>query len=129
MSLIDHPSSTTSTNKAQTHQSVTLDQVFRYTLCIGLGLVGGVTGVALAIGLAIVIQALLSPLETFLPGIISLAVTAVLFGLGVSWLLGQIMNRIIPDLSDDLDQQGMKIILIFSVLISLLESFLFRQGL
>lgn len=114
------------TSKAQT--MINLQQWPQYVLCAGLGLLGGVTGVALAIGLAIVVQSLLFPMMIFSPGAVLLALVATVTGLGMSWLYRWIMLRISPCLFDRLDGQGIQVILIFSAFISLLQTFLFMYN-
>jgi hypothetical protein len=91
-------------------------------------LVGGTTGVAVAIGLTIAIQLLLAT-SVFLPGLIGLTVAAALAGLGASWLFSRGARRILPDLFSQLDERAIQIIMVFSVLTSLLQTFLFTYNL
>lgn len=97
------------------------------TICVGIGMVGGTTGVALTIGLAVMIQSVLSPAVLFLPGTILLAIVTTLAGLGASWILGRIGYRIIPSLSTYSQEQKMQVVFVSSVLVSLLQTFLFTQ--
>jgi hypothetical protein len=90
-------------------------------------MVGGTTGVALTIGLAVMIQSVLSPAVLFLPGTILLAIVTTLAGLGASWILGRIGYRIIPSLSTYSQEQKMQVVFVSSVLVSLLQTFLFTQ--
>ena len=108
----------------------TLHRLTEYTICSGLGMIGGATGTAIAIGLAIIAQLVLFPTSTSLPGLIPLNIVAVFMGLMVSWLLGWIGYRIIPTLaSSDSMEQGIQVVLIFSGLISLLETTLYMYNL
>lgn len=100
-----------------------------YAICIGVGFLGGAIGVALTLALAIVIQSILSPTMLFFPGVVLTAIMAVLFGLGVSWLLAKVIHRIFLPKSDHLRTQGVKVILVFSTLASLLQAVIFMQGL
>jgi len=100
-----------------------------YAMCVGLGLLGGAVGVALAIGLAILIQLRIPPPAVFAPGIIPLMVTAVIAGLGVSWLVGQMVRPMArhswPDLLGDSSQHGLQVILVSSVFASLAQVLFF----
>jgi len=101
-----------------------------YAVCVGLGLLGGAVGVALAIGLAILIQLRMPPPAVFAPGIIPLMVTAVAAGLGVSWLVGQMARHPMArqswaDLLGDSSQHGLQVILVSSVFASLAQVLFF----
>ena len=102
-------------------QGSLLRRLSQYAACVGLGLLGGAVGVALAIGLAILIQLRLPPPDAFTPGVIPLMVTAVLAGLGVSWLIGQVARYSWPDLLGDSPQNGLQVILVSSVFASLAQ--------
>jgi hypothetical protein len=97
----------------------------QYVVCVGLGLMGGAVGVALAIGLAILIQMWLPPPAVFAPGVIPLMVTAVLAGLGASWLTGQMARHSWPALLDEPSQNGLHVILVSSVFASLAQVLFF----
>lgn len=97
----------------------------QYVVCVGLGLMGGAVGVALAIGLAILIQMRLPPPAVFAPGVIPLMVTAVLAGLGASWLIGHMARHSWPDLLGDSFQNGLQVILVSSVFASLAQVLFF----
>ncbi len=99
----------------------------RYAVCVGLGLLGGDIGVALTIGLAILIQLQLPPSTISAPGVITLMVTAVLAGLGVSWLIGHVVARHSCDVPGAPSQNGLKVILVSSVLASLAQVLFFFQ--
>ena len=116
---------TTNTNLSETRS--VLQQLPRYILCAGWGVLGGATGVALTVGLAIVIHVWLSPSMTFRPGVMWLAIAATLVGLGVSWLLGRMARYPFPSLSCKLDKLGLQLILVFSAVTSLLQTFLYMH--
>jgi hypothetical protein len=92
-----------------------------------LGLVGGATGVALAIGLTILLQSL--ALGAFVPGAVLLTTMSVLIGLGATWLLGRVMRRVLPRLFGDWNNQALEMALVFGVFVSLLQSVFFTHGL
>jgi hypothetical protein len=105
-----------------------LRRLLRYAVCVGLGLLGGDIGVALAIGLAILIQLRLSPSTIFAPGVITLMVAAVLVGLGVSWLIGHVVTRHSRhDAPGNPSQNDLKVILVSSVFASLAQILFFFQ--
>ena len=106
------------------HRSA-LHRLPQYGACVGLGLLGGATGVALAIGLAILVQLRLPPPAVFAPGMIPLMVTATLAGLAVSWPIGRMTRHTRPDASRDPAQKGMQVILVTSVFASLAQVLLF----
>lgn len=108
-------------------QATGLQRWIRYFLCAGFGLIGGTAGVAVAIGLVIFIQLLLVP-TAFFPGIIELTGAAVLAGLGVSWLISRAARRILPELFGQPDERGIQIVMFFSVLTGLLQTFLFAYN-
>lgn len=99
-----------------------LRQLPQYIFCVWLGLLGGAIGVVFAIGLSILIQVVLPPPAVFAPGAIPLMLAAILFGLGFSWLLSRIANL---RWSEDANQNGMRVTVVFSILASLLQSLLF----
>jgi hypothetical protein len=121
------------TTKADVIKGRTLETTLRklpqYVVCSGLGLIGGAIGVAIAIALAIVIQARIAPTTTYFPGLVPLSIVATLAGLGVSWLMGRGLHRILPSLSRHPDEKWIQVVLVFSVFASLLETFLFIQAL
>ena len=80
---------------------------------------GGAVGVALAIGLAIVVQLRLPPPTVFAPGVMPLMVMAVLAGLCASWLIAQAARYGLPDLMDDPSHCGTQVVLVSSVFASL----------
>jgi hypothetical protein len=125
MSLLDILLTPTKAGESE-GQSITIwQQLSQYIILTILGLLGGTTGVVLAIGLAIAVQGLLFPTMIFLPGAVLLGVMAVLSGWGVSWLLGQAARRICPDLPCNLHEKGMQMMLIFSAFTGLLQTSLF----
>ena len=120
---------TTLTNVSnESTQEIGLLRWIRYFLCAGIGLVGGTTGVAVAIGLAVTIQLLLAA-SVFLPGLIGLTIAATLAGLGASWLISRVAHWILPDLFSQPDERAIQITMVFSVLTSLLQTFLFTYNL
>ena len=102
-----------------------------YALCVGLGLLGGAVGVAIVIGLAILIQLQVPPPTVFAPGMVPLMVTAVTAGLGVSWLVGWmahsswVARHSRPDSMGNLSQNGLQVILVSSVFASLVQVLFF----
>jgi hypothetical protein len=114
----------TGASKTQT-MAIMLRRLPQHVTCVGLGLLGGTGGVALAIGLAIVVQLLLPPVVVFAPGVIPLMVAATIVGLGASWLLAQVARRIAPSLLRNSGEQGLQVILVFSTFTSLLQALLF----
>jgi hypothetical protein len=121
--------STAKTGEIKKERMITWRQLPQYILCAILGLLGGAAGVALAIGLAIVSQLLLSPAVVFSPGVVLLALVAVVAGMGVSWLLSRLVRLIWPDLFYTSAGQGIQVMLIVSTFTSLLQTFLFMHGL
>ncbi len=100
-------------------------RMLRYAACVALGLFGGAMGVALAIGTAILIQLALPPSSVFAPGVVPLMVTAVLAGLGVSWLLNRLGRRSWPSLFDASSDRSLQVMLVSSVFASLLQTLIF----
>lgn len=117
----------TGTSKVEV-MAIVLQRLPQYITCAGLGLLGGTVGVALAIGLAIVVQLLLPPPAIFWPGTIPLMVTAAVAGLGASWLIGRGAPRIVPNLLRNSGERGLQVILVFSTFTSLLQTLLFFSG-
>jgi len=97
-------------------------------LAVGLGVLGGATGVAGAIGLAIMVQLILPVAIVFSPGVTSLTITAALLGVGFSWFISLAACRLIPGLSYPRTRRGLQVVMVFSVLTSLLQSILFTKG-
>ena len=102
-----------------------LRRLAQYAVCAGLGMMGGAVGVAMAIGLAILIQLLLPAWAVFSPGIIPLMVMGVVAGLGISWLFARVARHILPGLRHGSPEKELQIILVFSVFTSLLQTMLF----
>lgn len=125
MSLLDILLITAKANKSKEQSKTIWQQLPEYIIFTELGLVGGAAGVALAIGLAIAIQSLLSPVTIFLPGFVLLGVGAALIGAGISGLLGRMAHHIFPALSCNLDLTRLQLMLIVSTFTSLLQTFLF----
>ena len=92
-----------------------------YAFCAAVGMVGGGIGVALAIGLMIIV-AEISTLVFDLNSVLLIGVAA-LFGLGVTWLFERMVRYLMPGLN--MSQRHQQVIFVFSVLIVLLQSFIF----
>jgi len=89
----------------------------QYAANVGLGLVGGALGVAVTIGLAILIQLPLPAPTVFAPGIIPLMVGAALAGVLCSGLLRRVGR--------DSSGSGLQVTLVSSVFASLVQTLLF----
>ena len=101
----------------------------QYVAHAAIGILGGAIGVAFAIGLTNVVQQMLFPTVIYSPSPIGLLIIAILAGLVFAWLLGRLASLILPALLSQLDEQGVQIIMVFSVLTSLLQTMLFTNGL
>lgn len=120
---------TSSQTVVSSREISTLHRLSQYFICGGLGMIGGAIGTAIAIGLAIVAHLVLFPTSTALIGLIPLNITAIFMGLMVSWLLSWVGHRIIPTLASCTStEQGIQVTLIFSGLISLLETTLYMYN-
>ncbi len=106
-----------------------MQRLGQQVLSIGLGVLGGSTGVALAIALAIVVHLSVPPTINLPSSIIPITVAAALLGVGVSWLMNGAVRRFRPGLVHHSTERGVQIVLVFSVLTSLLQGILFTQGL
>ena len=103
-----------------------IQQLYQYAICTSLGLIGGATGTAFAIGLAIIIQALLAPDTPFWPNVLLLALAATLLGWLASWLLGIIAYWTIPSFAKcEPVKYRLHVSLIAGGLVSLVQTFLF----
>jgi hypothetical protein len=105
----------------------TLQTLIQYVFCVGLGLLSGLTSVALTISLTVVVQSVLFPVVIFTPSAIILTIIAAGLSLGFSWLFSRVTPRILPNLFGHLSERGLQIIFIFGVLASLLETLLFLR--
>jgi len=105
-----------------------LQRLPRHFIWAELGILGGATGVALAIGFVIVIQLILSPATAVSMRPIHLTIVAILLGLGSSWLLGRLIDHVMPSLFSNSVEQGLQVVLVFSIFTSLLQAFLFTHG-
>jgi len=115
--------------RVRTEDQPLTQQVTHLFLAMGLGALGGTTGVALAFALVIMVQLALPP-ATLLPStVIPITVAGALFGIGVAWLVNGAVQRLRPGLVQLATERSLQIVLIFSVLTSLLQGFLFTQGL
>jgi hypothetical protein len=106
-------------------QGSALRQLPMYAICVLLGLLGGAMGVALVIGLAILINLVLPPSVSFAPGVIAFMAASALAGAGITWLLGQAASFSWREIRQRSGQTGLRVMLVFSVLASLLQSLLF----
>jgi hypothetical protein len=106
-------------------QGSALRQLPMYAICVLLGLLGGAMGVALVIGLAILINLTLPPSVSFAPGVIAFMAASALAGAGIAWLLGQAASFSWRELRQGLGETGLRVTLVFSVLAALLQSLLF----
>ena len=102
-----------------------LRKIPEYTVCAILGLLGGAAGVAVAIGLAILLQLLLPSGQILSIGIVPLMVLAAVMGLVASWLLGKLVRRSSIRPRRDRYEMGLQVTLVLSVFTSLLQTLLF----
>jgi len=91
-------------------------------------MVGGAAGVAAAIATAIAVQLFLFPTAPFSPNSTLLTLVATTAGALIAWLLGQGLRQLHPHSDAGLADKGLRVILVFSVLVSLLQSLLFTHG-
>ncbi|MCB0166375.1 MAG: hypothetical protein KDI79_19245 [Anaerolineae bacterium] len=104
-------------------------RIIKYGVSAGLGVIGGGVGVALGIGCMIGIQLFYVTEQMFVPNLPTLAVVTTLIGLGSSWLLYAIVQKVSPfNILRNLNHDGLQVIFVVSVLTSLLETFLFMQN-
>ena len=103
------------------YQTTQLQTWLAYAFCAAVGMVGGGLGVALAIGLMIIVAEM--PVMVFDPNSILLIGVAALFGLGVTWLFERMVRYLMPGLK--MSQRHQQVIFVFSVLVVLLEGFIF----
>lgn len=101
----------------------------KYFISAGLGIVGGGLGVTVVMGCIVCIQLFYVTNHFFLPAPSLVAIAAALTGVVISWLLYLAFRYFSPFmLLRTLNQEGLRIILIFSVLTGLLETFLYMQN-
>lgn len=103
------------------YQTTQLQKWFTYVFFAAIGMVGGALGIALTIGLMIIVTQTFT--LVFDPNSYILIGVAVLVSLGISWLLERVFCYIFPGLNTS--QQQLQVIFVFSVLIVLLEGFIF----
>jgi len=117
--------------KAARDQSIThfLQRMPKYVVFVGLGVIGGEIGTALAIAATIVVQALFSPATTFTLEIAPLALVAILLGVGISWALAEALYRIWLRKYNAFKGQGLQVLLLASILTSLMQTVLLTHGL
>jgi len=103
------------------YPAIQLQKGLTYAFFAAIGMVGGALGVALTIGLMIIVaQTFTMVFETNSYVLIGLAV---LFSLGISWLLERGVRYIFSGLNTS--RQQLQVVFVFSVLIALLEGFVF----
>jgi len=103
------------------YQTAQWQKWFAYVFCAAIGLVTGAIGVALAIGLMIIVTQISA--IVFDPNSYMLIGVAVLFSLAISWLVERMLRYVMPGL--DTSQRHLQVVFVFSVLIVLLEGFIF----
>lgn len=101
----------------------------KYVVSAGLGIVGGGVGVASTMACIVGIQHFYVTEEMFLPSLTVVAVFASIMGLCSALVIYHTVRKISPfALLRNLNQNDLQIICVASVLISLLETFLFMQN-
>lgn len=104
-------------------------RLIKYVVCSGLGVIGGGVGVALGMGCVIGIQLFYITEQMFIPNLPIIAIVTTVLGLGASWLLYAIVQKLSPfNILRNLNHDGLQVIFVVSVLTSLLETFLFMQN-
>jgi hypothetical protein len=116
-----HELRTANTGVSDQYQETQLQKWISYFICATIGMVGGAIGVALTIGLMIIVVQM-SAIVIF-PNSYMLIGVGILFGLGISWLLDRMFRSILPFLNNS--QRSLQVVFVFSVLIVLLEGFTF----
>lgn len=101
----------------------------QYTLCAGMGMVAGTTGVSVAIGMILLAQILLFPAVSFAPAAIPTTIFATFMGVVIAWLVSRVAGKISANFAYYSTEQGMQVMLVFSALTALLQTFLFTRGL
>jgi len=103
------------------YQATQLQKWFTYVFFAAIGMVGGALGVALTIGLMIIVAQTFA--LVFDPNSYMLIGIAVLVSLGISWLLERGLRYILPIIHTS--DRHIQVIFVFSVLVVLLEGFIF----
>ena len=123
-------SMTAQTTLSSNDKAVTISkQLSKYIIYAGLGALGGATGVAFVIGFSIILVLLAPPPETFSPSITLLAGMAMVIGLSLAWLFHLVARRLRPAIFNEAGKYALSVSLTCSLITSLLQSFLFGQGL
>lgn len=118
----------TPTNQAELNASSAIQRLVHSFIHAGFGILGGAIGTAMAIGLAIIVQLMMSPTNAFWPNVTLLAIAATIIGWGVSWVLSRVAPYLVSTLAgSDTAAMGLKITLVLSGLTSLLETYLFMS--
>jgi hypothetical protein len=103
----------------------TFQNIPRYTICAGLGLLAGAISTALVITLAIVAQSMSGPTATISLGLVTFGIVAALAGLAISWPLSLVAHRLIPSLAYCADESGTQVVITTGVLTSMMQIILF----
>jgi len=85
-------------------------------------------GVVLAIAAVVAIQLWFFPTTVFPPNATLLTLIATVTGAVIAWLFAQGGRRFISGIFEGLAEQGLQVILVFSILASLLQSLLFTHS-
>jgi hypothetical protein len=116
-----HELRTAESGMSEEYQVTQLQTWLAYVFYAAVGMVGGGIGVALAIGLMIIVAE--TSAIVFDPNSILLIGVAILFGLGITWLLERVVRYVMTGMN--MSQRHQQVIFVFSMLVVLLESFIF----
>ena len=116
-----HELRTAETGMSREYQATQLQKWFTYVFFAVIGMVSGAIGVALTIGLIIIVAQTFA--VVFDPNSYVLIGIAVLFSLAISWLLERVLRYILPIVNSS--DRHIQVVFVFSVLIVLLEGFIF----
>ena len=111
----------TKTGLSTESQATQLQKWFTYIFCAAIGMVSGAMGIALTIGLMIILVQMSTIVVD--PNSYVLISVAVLFGLGFSWLLERLVRFVMPGLN--MSQRHQQVVFVFGVLTVLLEGVIF----
>ncbi|MCB0167678.1 MAG: hypothetical protein KDI79_25855 [Anaerolineae bacterium] len=101
----------------------------QYFVSAGVGVIAGGLGVTIVLACIIGIQLFYVTNHMFLPDPTVAAVAAALIGVVIAWLLHLVFRYFSPlRLLQTLNHEGLRVVLIFSVLTSLSETFFFMQN-
>ena len=128
MSLNNTTFRSASSNKAHTI-SLNTEQIPHYIICVGLGGLSGVLGVAIVIGTVLIHHLFFTQATELIVGFVPLMILAALMSCGVAWLMTIASRRLIRSLATHFNEQSWQIILIISILTSLIQFPLFMHSL